>query len=100
MYLKELIAEWGFPTFDLKQEDISQIKNIESRLLIGTDNAIIAIGFGQFVLEGKIDNEIKDLTKKAIRRELSQELLNQYREDYIETRKSLLKKMLRVVDKM
>jgi uncharacterized protein YfeS len=69
-------------------------------MLIGQDNAVVAIGFGQFVLEGKIDNDIKDLTKKAIKRELTTELLNQFRSDYRETRKGQLEKMLIVVDKM
>ena len=69
-------------------------------MLIGQDNAIVAIGFGQFVLEGKIDDDIRDLTRKAIKRELTKDLLNQFREDYRETRKGQLEKMLGVVDKM
>jgi uncharacterized protein YfeS len=103
-YLKELIDEWGYPTFDLNITDPQRIKELldsmDSRMLIGQDNAIVAIGFGQFVLEGKIDNDIRDLTRKAIKRELTTELVNQFREDYRETRKGQLEKMLSVVDKM
>ena len=103
-YLKELIQEWGYPTFDLNVTDSEKIKQLlsdmDSRMLIGQDNAIVAIGFGQFVLEGKIDNDIKDLTKKAIKRELTTDLLNQFRSDYRETRKGQLEKMLMAVDKM
>ncbi len=69
-------------------------------MLIGQDNAIIATGFGQFVLEGKIDSDIQDLTKKAITRELTTDLLDQFRSDYRETRKGQLEKMLVVVNKM
>ena len=67
-YLKELIIEdWGYPQADWNASDeekiISSMKgNIDSRLLIGQDNAIIAVGFGQLVLEGKVDKELKDLT--------------------------------------
>lgn len=103
-YLNELIQEWGYPTFDLNVTDSEKVKqlliSIDSRMLIGQDNAVVAIGFGQFVLEGKIDNDIKDLTKKAIKRELTTDLLNQFRSDYIKTRKEQLEKMLAVVDKM
>jgi uncharacterized protein YfeS len=103
-YLKELIDEWGYPTFDLNVTDSQQIKQLlikmDSRMLIGQDNAVVAIGFGQFVLEGKIDREIRDLTKKAIKRELTADLLNQFRDDYREIRKGQLEKMLSIVDKM
>jgi uncharacterized protein YfeS len=99
-YLEELIDEWGYPTFDMHETDVNTIRNINSRMLTGTDNAIIAVGFGQFVLEGKIDNGLRELTKKAIQRELTPNLLNAYRSDYIETRRQLLQKMMIVVDKM
>lgn len=103
-YLKELIDEWGYPTFDLNVTDSQKVKELlitmDSRMLIGQDNAIIAIGFGQFVLEGKIDHDIRDLTKNAITRELTIDLLNQFSNDYRETRKEQLEKMLSVIDKM
>ena len=98
-FLQQLLDEWGYPNFDLNQSDIGKI-DINTRMLTGTDNAIIAVGFGQFVLEGKIDSDIKELTKKAIQRELTPNLVNRYRKDYIETRKELLEKMLLVVDQM
>lgn len=103
-YLKELIAEWGYPPFDLTVTDPQRIKELlrtmDSRMLIGQDNAVVAVGFGQFFLEGRIDEDIRDLTKKAIKRELTPDLLTQFRDDYIATRKGQLEKMLSVVDKM
>ena len=69
-------------------------------MLIGQDNAVVAVGFGQFVLEGKIDNDIRDLTKKALKRELTADLLNEFRGDYRATRKGQLERMLIVLDKM
>lgn len=104
IYLNELIEEWGYPKFDLNVTEPSKIRqalnDIDSRMLIGQDNAVIAVGFGQFVLEGKIDQDIKDLTKNAIKRELSAYLIDEFRSDYRETRKGQLEKMLRVVDQM
>jgi uncharacterized protein YfeS len=104
IYIKELIEEWGYKTFDLnitEPEKVGQVlDNIDTRMLVGQDNAIIAVGFGQFVLEGKIDNDIKDLTKKAIKRQLTTELINEFKSDYRETRRGQLEKMLAAVDKM
>ena len=103
-YLKELIQGWGYPTFDLNLTDPEKIKQLlkdmDSRMLIGQDNAVVAVGFGQFVLEGKIDNDIRDLTKKALKRELTADLLNEFRGDYRATRKGQLERMLIVLDKM
>jgi uncharacterized protein YfeS len=103
-YLNDLILTWGYPKFDLNVTEPNEVKNIlndmDSRMLIGQDNAVVAIGFGQFVLEGKIDNDIKELTRKAIRRELTTDLLNEFRSDYQETRRDQLEKMLVVIDKM
>ncbi|MBY0424958.1 MAG: hypothetical protein K2Q22_04910, partial [Cytophagales bacterium] len=67
--------------------------------LLGQDNAVIAIGFGQFVLEGKIDEDIKNLTKTAIKRELLPVLLDQWGE-HKKSRMEHLNKMLTIVDKM
>jgi uncharacterized protein YfeS len=67
--------------------------------LLGQDNAVIAIGFGQFVLEGIIDEDIKSLTKIAIKRELLPVLIDRWGE-YKKTRTEQLNKMLTVVDKM
>lgn len=57
-YLKELIDEWGYPAFDLNVTYPQEIKRLlgtmDSRMLVGQDNAVVAIGFGQYVLEGKL----------------------------------------------
>ncbi|HYI77900.1 MAG TPA: hypothetical protein VEW65_09790 [Chryseolinea sp.] len=69
-------------------------------MIIVQDNAVIAVGFGQFVLEGKIDNDIKELTKKAIKREMTDELLIHFVSEYRQVRKDQLNSMLVVVDRM
>jgi uncharacterized protein YfeS len=67
--------------------------------LVGQDNAIIGTGFAQFVLEGKVDNDIKALTITAIKRQLLPLLINGYDDKYRDTRKQQLTKMLEVINK-
>jgi uncharacterized protein YfeS len=68
--------------------------------LTGIDNAIIGVGFGQFVLEGKIDEDIKALTQTAIKRELLPILLENWTHEYQATRVNQLNEMLKVLNKM
>ncbi len=67
--------------------------------LLGIDNAIIAVGFGQFVLEGLIHKELKELTKIALQRELTPILVDRWG-DYKETRVKLINQMASDIDKM
>ncbi|RPJ23749.1 MAG: hypothetical protein EHM25_15240 [Nitrosopumilales archaeon] len=67
------------------------------RHLLAIDNAIIAVGFGQLVLEGRIDEDLKKLTKIALRRELIPILVDRWR-DYKETRTEILNKMIIIID--
>ena len=91
-----------------KQIDEAQLREIMAAtsssmggtFLLGLDNAIIAVGFGQFVLEGKIDEDIKTLTKTAINRELLPILIDRWEGEYNKTRKEQLTKMLATIDKM
>lgn len=74
-------------------------KEIGGSYLSGQDNAIIATGFAQFVLEGHIDNDIKGLTITAINRQLLPLLINRYDDNYRDKRKQQLIKMLEVIKK-
>ena len=67
--------------------------------LLGQDNAIIGIGFAQFVLEGRIDNDIKSLTIIAIKRQMLPLFINRYDDNYRDKRKQQLTKMLEVINK-
>lgn len=78
---------------------ISSSKGMGGVYLLGQDNAIIGIGFAQFVLEGFIDNDIKTLTITAIRRQLLPLFINRYDNNYRDKRKQQLTKMLEVVKK-
>lgn len=106
VYLKELIKEWNYPPFDLNEMNEENIKKyiassqLGARTLTGQDNAIIAVGFGQFVLEGKIDEDIKSLTKTALNRELLPFVIEMWDKKYQKNRAEQLTKMLSAVDKM
>src|SRR5690554_1100618 len=106
VYLRELIESWGYSSFDLNELNEENLKKYVSssplgaEMLTGQDNAIIAVGFGQFVLEGKIDEDIKTLTKTAIKRELFPSIIGMWDEEYKQIRTEQLTKMLASVDKM
>ena len=106
VYLKELIEGWGYPPFDLNEMNEENLKKyissnqIGAMTLTGQDNAIIAVGFGQFVLEGKIDEDIKTLTKTALKRELLPSIIGMWDGEYKKTRIEQLTKMLATVDNM
>ncbi|MFN3404772.1 MAG: hypothetical protein ACK40G_11790 [Cytophagaceae bacterium] len=105
-FIKELFEGWGYPSFDFNELNEDVLGNyissspVGDRMLWGQDAAIIAVGFGQFVLEGIIDDEVKVLTKTAIKRELLPILLNSWSGDYLEIRREQLTKMLAIVDAM
>lgn len=106
IFLKELIKRWNYPTFDLNEMNEANLKkyissnSLGKMTLTGQDNAIIAVGFGQFVLEGKIDEDLKTLTKIALKRELLPSIIGMWETDYQKQRIKLLTKMLVTVDKM
>ncbi len=106
VYLKELIVDWGYPPLDLNEMNEANLKKyifsspIGSRSLVGRDNAIVAVGFGQFVREGKIDEDIKALTKIAIKRQLLPGIIGMWDDEYQKVRTEQLNKMLVTVDKM
>ena len=83
----------------LREVILSSSRGMNGIYLLGQDNAIIGIGFAQFVLEGRIDNDIKSLTITAIKRQLLPLLINRYDESYRDKRKQQLTKMLAVISK-
>ena len=90
---------------EFKEEEFQQIMSISSENIGGTylysqDNAIIAIGFGQFVLEGKIDSDIAELVKITIQRELLPILITRFDENVQKERKERLNQMLSDLKKM
>jgi uncharacterized protein YfeS len=83
----------------LREVILSSSKGMNGIYLLGQDNAIIGIGFAQFVLEGHIDKDIKSLTITAIKRQLLPLFINRYDTNYQDKRKQQLTKMLEVINK-
>jgi uncharacterized protein YfeS len=73
---------------------------IGDRCLLGIDNAIVAIGFAQFVMEGEMDKDMQLLTATALKRQLLPMLISRYDVNYQEKRKTQLTKMLDVVNRI
>ena len=65
-------------------------------LLIIQDNAIWAVAFGQLVLRGHIDDEVKALAKVSFKRQL----LEVFRPFFEKQRESQILKMLNVLDNL
>ena len=84
---------------EIRKIVLSSSQELGGSFLLGQDNAIIGTAFAQFALEGKIDNDIKELATTAIKRQLLPMLINKYDNDYRDTRKEQLTKMLDVITK-
>jgi uncharacterized protein YfeS len=90
----------------LSDEQIRQIatssgKNMGTSFLIDLDDAIIGTAFAQFVLEGKIDPNLKYYAAKALQREMLPVLNNLYPQpDQQHAQLEKRKKLLQVVRQM
>lgn len=84
----------------LRKAIAMSMQTMDESFLLRQDNAIIGTGFAQFVLEGKIDDELKKLTIISIKRQLLPILIDRYDHPYRDKRKAQLTKMLDVVDKI
>jgi len=83
----------------LREIVIRNSKTMGGRNLLGQDNAIIGTGFAQFALEGFVDEDLKQLTITAIKRQLLPILINRYHPEHQPKRKQQLMKMLEVIGK-
>ncbi len=102
----ETLDRWGYRPIDpytinpaVIDKYISQeaIGNLE---LMGIDQAIVATGFGQFVIEGKIDQSMKTLTRISIQRQMLPILLDRWGDDYKKERGKYLQQLLTATDSM
>jgi len=105
-YLRKFYANWNLKQLDLQEHRDSVIieyinsENINGMILVDTDNAAISVGFGQFMLEGKMDHDIKHLVDLAITRERKSILLEQFAPNYVTTRQKHLEEMALILEKM
>lgn len=79
---------------------ITSSKGMGVQFLVGIDNAIIGTAFAQFAMEGQIDSALRALADIAIKRELSDTVLDRWDAEYRDYRKTLLDKMRGVLNKM
>ena len=103
-FIGELLLEWNYKTYNFQQTDTLEIEkytkssDIGVRMFLGIDDAIIATGFGQLILEGKIDKELKELTLIAIERQLLPFSLNLFEKSLREVRVEKLKRMKEIIN--
>ena len=106
VYLEQQLRDWNYPPFDLHQQDPAQIQQFLQQqemgltFLIGMDAAVIALAFGQLYLEGYIADQVLELAKASIDRQLHPELINLWDETYRPTRQEQLSKMLSVLNRL
>jgi len=103
-FIEKLLIDWNYKTYNFQQADTIEIEkylkssDIGVRMFIGIDDAIIATGFGQLILEGKIDKELKELTLIAIERQLMPFSLNLLDKSLREERADKLKRMKEIIN--
>ena len=86
---------------EIRQIATSSGKNMGTSFLIDLDDAIIGTAFAQFVLEGKIEPNLKYYAAKALQREMLPILNNLYAQpDQQQAHKEKLTKLLETVRKM
>jgi uncharacterized protein YfeS len=105
IFLEEHINDWGYPKFDIQEMDLEKLKpylkedEMNIQYMTGIDQAIVASAFGQLYLEGKMDNDIKELAIISINRELLPGILRLWG-NYENTRTENLNKLLTVLNQV
>lgn len=105
LFLSEQLNRTGYPNNFINDTAAAGIiayveqNEFGSRLISGTDAIIISLAFSQLYLEGIIDEDIKEMAKKAISRQTIPNLLSMWGEPYRTIRKTKFKKMLAVLNK-
>ncbi|QHT68382.1 hypothetical protein GXP67_17905 [Rhodocytophaga rosea] len=102
-YLSQFIRRLHYPAFDLETLHLDKLSQYiaampsGAEMLTQQDNAVIAVGFGQLILEGKIEQELLFLTQIALHREILPVVIDHFEADYHATRREQLTKMLEVI---
>jgi uncharacterized protein YfeS len=102
-FIEQLLKEWNYSVYDYSKTDSVKIQefislnSIGDRLYIGIDDLIIATGFGQFIMEGKIDKDLKILTLTALNRQIQSFSLRLFDLDYRLKRQKQLKRMIEII---
>ena len=103
VYLSQFIRSLQYPAFDLETMHLDKLSQYiaahpsGAEMLTEQDNAVIAVGFGQLLLEGKIEKDLLRLTQIALHREILPVLLDHFEVDYRAIRREQLAKLLEVI---
>ena len=101
-FLDKLLGEWQATNDFWNVTDAAEVQKLweqDEFSLTQRDEAIIALVFGQFVLEGKIDAEPKRRALLAIKRQLLPAMVERW-EDFADERIERLEKMKTVLEKV
>lgn len=98
-YIGELLNNWGYNDTPAI-EDPEMAGYLIERAASGTNQVIIAVGLGQFVLEGAVDKDLLAETRQAIEREFDPVMINLFVEHQREKRLAHLNILLKTVDKI
>jgi uncharacterized protein YfeS len=67
-------------------------------MYLGIDDVIISTGFGQLIIEGEIDEDLKALTLTALKRQLLPISLKLFDPDFRIRREVMLKRMIEIIN--
>ena len=100
--IKQMASASGkeFDEDKIKEMMLGTSEDMGTTFLLGQDNSIIAVAFGQLILEGRIDKGLHELVEIALQRQLLPVLIDKWDEEYQEVRKAHLNKMLEVIKKV
>lgn len=99
IFIEMLLDRWGYSRGPAPH-DAEVAEYLAERSVLGTNNVIIAVGFGQFVLEGTIDKKLHARTIKSVEEECTPSRLSVFAEDYRSTRLEQLTILRKALDKM
>lgn len=99
IFIETLLDTWGYSRGPAPH-DAEVVEYLMERSVLGTNNVIIAVGFGQFVLEGKIDKDLLARTIQSVEAECAPSRLSVFAEDYRGTRLEQLTILRKALDKM
>jgi uncharacterized protein YfeS len=103
IFFKQLLQTWEYIGYDYAlSNDISIEKYLLENplgieMLIGQDSALIALCFGQLMLEGEVNAELLMFTETALQIELNPLVLMAFKEQYQLIRIDMLQQMLALV---
>ncbi|SIN94259.1 hypothetical protein [Chitinophaga niabensis] len=99
IFIELLLDTWGYSR-GAAPHDAEVAEYLVARSKLGINNVIIAVGFGQFVLEGKIDKDLLVRTIQSVEKECAPSRLSVFEEEYRVKRLEQLNILRKALDKM